>query len=319
MKTNVEKKCDVIVIGELNVDLILNQIDSLPEVGKEILASRMDLVLGSSSAIFASNLSSLGAKVSFLGKIGTDIFGDLVIDSLKNKGVNTEMVIRDKELKTGATVVLNYGEDRANVTHPGAMENLSIDDITVEKIKECKHVHISSIFLQPKIKKNIYEIFKLAKEAHLTTSLDVQWDPAEEWDIDLQKLLPYVDVFLPNEQELLNLTKEKELQNAINKIAECGNIIVIKRGSKGSICCSEGKQVELPAYLNEHVVDAIGAGDSFNAGFIFKYINNHNLSDCQKFGNLSGAINTTQAGGTAAFSNYEKIMTIAKKQFSYIE
>ena len=120
----IDKNFDVIVIGELNVDLILNQIDSLPEIGKEILASKMDLVLGSSSAIFASNLSSLGAKVSFLGKIGNDSFGDLVINSLKTKGVNTDLVIREDKLKTGATVVLNYGEDRANVTHPGAMEHL---------------------------------------------------------------------------------------------------------------------------------------------------------------------------------------------------
>lgn len=317
MTDNVEKKFDVIVIGELNVDLILNQIESFPEVGKEILASKMDLVLGSSSAIFASNLSSLGAKVSFLGKIGTDSFGDLVIDSLEDKGVNTEMVIRDKQLKTGATVVLNYGEDRANITHPGAMDHLSIVDITLENISKGKHVHVSSVFLQPLIKKNIYEIFKLAKDAGLTTSLDVQWDPAEEWDLDLQKLLPNVDLFLPNEQELLNLTQEKELQKAISKVADFGNVIVIKRGSEGSVCVSKGIQTDVPAYLNKNVVDAIGAGDSFNSGFIFKFINNDSLVNCQKFGNLTGAINTTKSGGTAAFINYQKIMAVAKEQFDY--
>ncbi len=315
----IDKNFDVIVIGELNVDLILNQIDSLPEIGKEILASKMDLVLGSSSAIFASNLSSLGAQVSFLGKIGEDTFGDLVINSLKDKGVNTDLVIRDGNLKTGATVVLNYAEDRANVTHPGAMEDLSINDITAEKLQQAKHVHISSVFLQPNLQKDIYDIFKLAKDEGLTTSLDVQWDPAEKWDLDLQKLLPLVDVFLPNEQELLNLAKEDELQKAINKISDFGNTIAIKRGSEGSICWNEGNQNEVPAYLNENVVDAIGAGDSFNAGFIFKYISGSNLNDCQKFGNLTGAINTTKAGGTAAFTNYLQIMEIAKKTFEYTE
>jgi len=317
MVNNIKKKYDVIVIGELNVDLILNQIESLPEIGKEILASRMDLVLGSSSAIFASNLSSLGAKVSFLGKIGTDSFGDLVMDSLKNKGVNTDLIIRDEKLKTGATVVLNYGEERANITHPGAMEHLTLSDITVEKIQEGKHIHISSIFLQPELQKNVYEIFKLAKEAELTTSLDVQWDPAEEWDVDLQKLLPYVDVFLPNKQELLCLTKENELQDAVDKVSDSGNTIVIKMGNKGSICCSEGNQNKLPAYLNENVVDAIGAGDSFNSGFIFKFIQGADLSECQIFGNLIGAINTTRAGGTAAFINYKQIIEIAKEKFGY--
>lgn len=316
---NGEKKYDVIVIGELNVDLILNQIESFPEVGKEILAAKMDLVLGSSSAIFASNLSSLGAKVSFLGKIGTDIFGDLVIDSLQKKGVNTDLIIRESQLKTGATVVLNYGEDRANVTHPGAMEHLSIDDIDVEKIRESKHVHISSIFLQPKIKKDIYEIFKLAKSSGVATSLDVQWDPAEEWDLDLMQLLPYVDVFLPNEQELLNLTKEDDLQKAIDKVSKIGNTIVVKRGSKGSVCCSNSIQIELPAYLNKDVVDAIGAGDSFNSGFIFKYIKNSDLKACLDFGNLTGAMNTTKAGGTAAFINYQNFMETAEKLFGYTE
>lgn len=315
----IDKKFDVIVIGELNVDLILNQIDSLPVIGKEILASKMDLVLGSSSAIFASNLSSLGVKVSFLGKIGNDSFGDLVINSLITKGVNTDLVIRDDKLKTGATVVLNYGEDRANVTHPGAMEHLSIDDVTMEKLQRGKHVHISSVFLQPNLQKDIYGIFELAKDAGLTTSLDVQWDPAEKWDLDLQKLLPLVDVFLPNEKELLNLAKEDDLQNAINKISDFGNTIVIKRGSEGSICWNKGNQNEVTAYLNENVVDAIGAGDSFNAGFIFKYINGANLGECQKFGNLTGAINTTKAGGTAAFTNYLQIIEIAKETFEYAE
>jgi sugar/nucleoside kinase (ribokinase family) len=316
---SVEKKYDVIVIGELNVDLILNQIDSFPEIGKEILASSMDLVLGSSSAIFASNLSSLGANVAFIGKIGNDIFGDLVINSLNDKGVRTDFIIRDENLKTGATVVLNYDQDRANVTHPGAMEHLSINEITPEILKKARHVHISSVFLQPELKKDIYKIFEMAKDVGLTTSLDVQWDPEEKWDLDLKKLLPYVDVFLPNEEELKNLTKEDELQKAISKIADFGSTIIIKRGNKGSICCDVGNQNDLPSYLNENVVDAIGAGDSFNSGFIFKYIKGNTLTDCQKFGNLTGAINTTKAGGTAAFTNYKNVMEVAKERFNYTD
>lgn len=319
MTDNLQKRYEVIVIGELNVDLILNRIDSFPEVGKEILASNMDLVLGSSSAIFASNLSSLGANVAFLGKIGTDSFGDLVISSLQDKGVNTDMIIRDKELKTGATIVLNYGEDRANVTHPGAMEHLSINDLSEEKLKEANHVHISSIFLQPKLKESIYDIFKLVKGLGLTTSLDVQWDPAEEWDLDLKKILPFVDVFLPNEQELLHLTRETDLQKAIDKIAGYGNLTVVKRGIRGSICCKGGTQIELSAYVNKNIIDAIGAGDSFNSGFIYKFVQGAELNECQKFGNLMGAINTTKAGGTAAFTSFREVMKIAKERFDFIQ
>jgi len=312
-----EKEFDVIVIGELNVDLILNGIESFPEMGKEKLADKMDLVLGSSSAIFASNLSSLGAKVSYIGKIGKDMFGDLILDSLKEKNVNTDLVIVDDQLKTGATVVLNYDEDRAMVTHGGAMEYLSLKDIEIDDLQKAKHMHVSSVFLQPKIKENIIGIFRLAKENGLTTSLDTQWDPAEIWELDLEKLLPYVDVFIPNEEEIKNLTGKQNVNDAIDSIASSANSIIVKMGSKGSISWSDSKLIEIPAFLNETVVDAIGAGDSFDAGFVSKYIKGENIETCQKFGNITGAINTTASGGTSAFKDYNSIMKIAKDRFGY--
>ena len=312
-----DKQFDVIVVGELNVDLILNQIASFPEIGKEILADKMDLVLGSSSAIFASNLSSLSAKVSYIGKVGNDIFGDLILNSLKSKNVNTDLIIIDERLKTGATIVLNYDEDRAMVTHPGAMEHLTLQDIKSEDLQKAKHLHVSSLFLQPKIKENIIEIFQLAKENGLTTSLDTQWDPVEKWDLDLEKLLPLVDVFIPNEVEIINLTNKQTVKDAIESIKEFANTIVVKMGSKGSISLSNGKLTEIPAFLNKEVVDAIGAGDSFDAGFIYQYVNGKSIEECQTFGNLTGAINTTASGGTSAFKDYENIMNIAKNRFGY--
>ena len=97
---------DVLVVGELNVDLILNGLQSMPVVGKEILAEAMTLTLGSSSAIFASNLSCLGTKVAFLGRVGDDSFGSLTIESLRAKGVDTRLLIHTPEHATGATIVL---------------------------------------------------------------------------------------------------------------------------------------------------------------------------------------------------------------------
>jgi sugar/nucleoside kinase (ribokinase family) len=308
---------DVIVVGELNVDLILNQIESFPEMGKEKLAEKMDLVLGSSSAIFASNLSSLGANVSYIGKVGKDIFGNLVMQSLKDKNVNTDLIIVDEKLKTGATIVLNYNEDRAMVTHAGAMEHLTITDIKKEDLQKAKHMHVSSVFLQPKVKENIVEIFKLAKESGLTTSLDTQWDPAEKWELDLKKLLPLVDVFIPNEEEIKHLTGKQNVKDAIDSIKEFANTIVVKMGSKGSVSFSNNKLTEVPAFLNNNVVDAIGAGDSFDAGFVFQFVKGKDIAECQTFGNLIGAINTTASGGTAAFKDFESIMEIAKKKFNY--
>ena len=291
------KKFDVIVVGELNVDLILNSIDSFPEMGKEKLAKNMTLTLGSSSAIFASNLSALGAKVSFIGKIGKDSFGDLVIESLKSKKVDTGYLIKSDEWNTGATIVLNYDEDRAMVTYAGAMEHLTINDISDEAISSAKHLHFSSYFLQPGMQSDITELFKKAKAKGLTTSLDIQWDPNEKWNFNYKEVLPFVDVFLPNEQEVLLLTNENKLDNALNKLSPFAKHIVLKLGSKGSLLANDGKQNLKKSFLNKNVVDAIGAGDSFNAGFIFKFINGFDLDECQTFANLTGAINTTAAGG----------------------
>ena len=116
---------DVIVVGELNVDLILNQIDKFPVIGKEVLATQMTLTLGSSSAIFASNLKTLGTAVTYIGKLGNDNFGDHIISGLKNKGVDTSKIIISPHYNTGATIVLNFQEDRAMVTYPGAMSYLT--------------------------------------------------------------------------------------------------------------------------------------------------------------------------------------------------
>src|SRR5512145_27110 len=123
------KAPDVVVVGELNVDIILNRIEGFPAVGKEIIANTMDVTLGSSSAIFASNLSALGVNVAFIGKIGTDNFANVIIQSLRNRNVDTHHIVESSEKNTGATIVLNYNQDRANVTYPGAMNDFNIKDI----------------------------------------------------------------------------------------------------------------------------------------------------------------------------------------------
>ena len=310
-----EKLYDVLVVGELNVDLILDEIEKFPEVGKEVLAKKMTLTLGSSSAIFASNISSLGARVAFLGKIGNDKFGEVVIESLQKNRVDISMIKIDGSMGTGATVILNVNEDRANTTYPGAMDHLTINDITEDDLKKARHLHFSSYFLQPGMWGSLGDLFRKAKQLGLTTSFDMQWDPAETWKLDIADVLPFVDVFLPNETELTLLTGKESLNDAIEVVKEYINILVIKRGNKGSQVFHQGRLIDLPPFLNKNVVDAIGAGDSFNAGFIYKFVNGSDSSECQKFGNLTGAVSTTAAGGTSAFQDYENFKRTAKEKF----
>jgi sugar/nucleoside kinase (ribokinase family) len=312
-----EEKIDVIVVGELNVDIILNEIDSLPVIGKEIMARSMSVTLGSSSAIFASNLSSLGSRVAFIGKIGNDNFAEVVLSSLEGKDVDTSHIIRSGSLSTGATIVLNYEQDRANVTYPGAMKDLRLDDIDFEFLSTARHMHFANCFMQPGIRHDLTTLFRRAKELGLTTSLDTQWDPEEKWELPLEELLPFVDIFLPNIAEFKLLSGSTSIEEGINKIRHFAHYIIIKNGSEGALGWDGEELILQPAFKNERVIDCVGAGDSFDAGFINDFIQNAPIRKCLEMGALAGAINTTRAGGTGAFESLKTIREIAREQFNY--
>lgn len=306
------KHFDVVAIGELNVDVILNKIDGEPEIGKEKFAKEMILTLGSSTAIFAANIACLGSKTGFVGMIGNDVFGELIESSLAKKGVDTSMLIRTGKYASGATICLNYNEDRANVTYQGAMDFMSLSDIDKGIFKKTRHIHLSSVFMQSGIKRDLLEILKYARLKDVTTSLDPQWDPSEKWDLNYKEILPYINVFLPNETELKLITKSGSLDEAIKKIHPFINICVVKCGREGSVLLQKNKNPkQLDAFLNEDVIDAIGAGDSFNAGFIHSFVRGFSVEQAQRIGNLMGAINTTAAGGTGAFTSVNYVKKIA--------
>jgi sugar/nucleoside kinase (ribokinase family) len=308
---------DVLVVGELNADLILNRLQSPPTMGKEVIASEMDLVMGSSSAIFACNLSSMGANVAFAGLLGKDILAELVMNTLKGQKVDTSNIIQSDDWVTGISVALVEGNDRIMVTHPGGMEKLTQEQITDEMLLSVKHLHVSSVFLQPALKKGIVNLFARAKKLGLTTSMDPQFDPSEKWDIDLHTLLPYVDIFLPNVSELEGFTGEKEPMKALRGLKDFSNIVVLKDGEHGAFLLSEGKLIHQPAYLNKDVVDIIGAGDSFDAGFIKSHLAGKDASECLNHAMMMGAVNTTGAGGTGAFEKgMEAVRKVLKEKWN---
>jgi sugar/nucleoside kinase (ribokinase family) len=278
----------------------------------------MTLTLGSSSAIFASNLSTLGTRVAFAGKLGHDNFGDYIISCLKSRGVDTEYIIRSVKHSTGATIVLNFDEDRAMVTYQGAMKYLQLQDIPDEAFAKCRHLHLSSVFLQTGLMNDLVELFKKAKAYGMTTSIDPQWDPNEKWSISIETLLPYVDVFMPNIKELCALTKASNLQGGIDVLKAYAHTVVIKHGSEGAYLWDGKYLTHQVPFLNREVVDSIGAGDSFDSGFIHQYLQGKPLRHCLEFGALTGAINTTRAGGTNAFENLSLVKTIAKSSFNYV-
>ena len=311
------KRFDIAAIGELNVDIILNRIESEPEIGKEKFAKDMTVTLGSSTAIFAANAASLGSKVCFVGLVGKDSFGELVKTSLEAKGVDTRY-IKEGPTPTGATICMNYGEDRANLTYQGSMDVMGWDDIDKDVFDNARHIHLSSLFMQSALLRDIHKVLDAAAEKGITVSLDTQWDPVETWKLDYRSVLPKITVFMPNEKELQALTHKDSLEGAIAEVLPyLGNAMVVKCGSKGSLLVlKNGNMKLLPAYLNSDVVDAIGAGDSFNSGFISAFVKGLPLEDCQETGNLTGAVNTTAAGGTGAFTSLEHVREVCRGRFA---
>ncbi|MCW3116881.1 MAG: sugar kinase [Chitinophagaceae bacterium] len=307
---------DVLVVGELNVDLVMNGMEEYPEIGKEKLAGDMEFALGSSAAIFASNLSALNVKVAFIGKAGSDVLGQFCRNQLKSRGVDTTLIVLDESLKTGVTIALNYGEDRAMVTYQGAMKYLTIQDVPDKYLREARHLHFSSFFLQPGFKDELGKLFQIAKSYGLSTSFDPQWDPSEKWDIDLQTILPYVDIFLPNANELRALTKTGSIIEGINVLKDKAGIMAVKDGTNGALIW-DGKRIFCqPAFTHNFFVDAIGAGDSFNAGFVKMFLQGKDAIECAEYASLMGALNTTEAGGTGAFVSPKQVKNSVLKKFN---
>lgn len=291
---------DVTIAGELNLDLILYGLPPELPPEREILARDMMLTLGASSAIAAHNLAALGNRVGLISRIGNDSLGEVALARLSEIGVDVSRVCRSEEtLGSGLTVILHHGAWRNILTYLGTISQLTYEDLDLEYLCSSRHFHFSSFFLQTALRPHVVELFKRLKAAGLTISLDTNDDPDDQWET-VQKVLPYVDVLLPNEREALKISGEADLQSAMNRLAETVPVVVVKLGPKGAIA-RRNKEVFSSVPVRVDAVDPIGAGDSFDAGFLTQYIRGASLEACLAYGNIAGALSTTKPGGTEAF------------------
>lgn len=298
-------KFDVSVIGELNLDLIFYGLPQKLELDREHLATNLSLTLGSSSAIFAHNLARLGSTVGFSSSIGSDSLGPICIERLAEAKIDLTRVRRFDGKITGLTVILPQGKERYILTYPGTMADFSIADLDLSYVLGAKHLHVASYFLQRAIQPSLAQIFRDAQAAGLTTSLDTNDDPEDRWPPDIQNLFPHLDLLMPNENEACRMAGVSDVESAIDILSTKVRTLVLKRGSKGAMVVS-GTQRFTALPLSVDVVDPIGAGDSFNAGFLHQFVRGASLEDCLAFGNASAALSTTRGGGTEAFrdANY---------------
>jgi sugar/nucleoside kinase (ribokinase family) len=291
---------DVSVVGELNLDLIFYGLPQELVLEREHLAKDLSITLGSSSAIFAHNLALLGNKVGFSSSVGSDPLGEICLQRLGESGVDLTKVRRFPGKTTGLTVILPQRKDRYILTYLGTMYDMSAKDLDLSYVFGAKHLHLSSYFLQKGMRPSLVELFRKAKEAGLSTSLDTNDDPENRWSDDIQLVLKYVDILLPNEHEACKLAKVDDPAQAAEILSRKVPLVVIKHGSQGATARrGSEKFAGFPPVID--AVDPVGAGDSFDAGFVHQFIRGAKIEDCLKFANITGALSATRAGGTEAF------------------
>jgi sugar/nucleoside kinase (ribokinase family) len=289
----------ILIAGEMNPDLILRDYEFFPEPGKEVLVEDLQLTLGSSSAICAVGLARLGNSVTFAANVGADIYGDYCLATLQREGIDTSLVNRRADLKTGLTVSVTSSRDRALITYLGAIASLTPEDLPEGIFGSYRHFHVSAYFLQNGLRSGLRELFGAARRAGLTTSLDTGWDPTEKWSRDVIDTLTEVNVFLPNESEIQAITGCRDVVEGLDALDNGHTIVIGKLGSQGCITRHEGRLIRVDAFPID-VVDTTGAGDSFVAGFLHAWLRHREMEDCLRFATACGALSTRGVGGTAA-------------------
>jgi ribokinase len=292
------KAYDIVTFGDMCVDLLLTGGDVTPQFGQvERLVDDYTLEMGGSCCIFACQAAKLGLRVGILGRVGADDFGQLMVRRLGESGVDTRHVVVDPCLKTGLSVALCRDDDRAILTYMGSICAIAPEEVTDNFLGSARHLHHGSYFLHTRLRPQIAAIFRRAQSLGLSTSLDTNWDPAEQWNSELHKLLPLTDIVFPNDQEALRMSRCADLDEATAWFGTQGvRIITIKRGAAGAEL-HDGQEHHQLTTTPVDSGDSVGAGDSFDAGFLAGWLRGLSLTECLRIACDCGRSVAARIGG----------------------
>jgi sugar/nucleoside kinase (ribokinase family) len=291
---------DLVVLGDINPDVIVSDDDPEPIFGD--VEKRVDgasLHVGGSSAICACGAARIGLNTVLVGVVGDDLLGRLVLDEIAAREVDIRHCVVDPGVATGATVVLARERDRAMLTYPGGIEKLSVGHVPHELLRNARHLHVGSYFLWGEARDELPALFSQAAAVGVSTSVDCNWDPTERWGTDLLELLDIADVFFCNAREAGRITGHSDVKKAGAELARHARVAVIKEGARGALAV-HGEVVAAVGAPEIKAVDPVGAGDSFDAGFLCRWIAGEPLLDCLRFGVACGSLATHAVGGTGS-------------------
>ena len=301
------ERFDLLVLGDANPDLILG-VKAAPAFGQvETIVEDTALVLGGSGAILACGAARLGLRVALAGVVGDDLFGAFVRQEIENEGIDTRALRVDAKRPTGLSVILARPDDRAILTSTGTIADLRGSGIDIGLIDSARHVHVSSYFMQRSLQRDLPALFDAAHARGATTSIDPNWDPDEHWDSGLIELLDRTDLFFPNAAEARLITGIDDGEGAARALGEHATAVAVKLGTDGGFAVDAEGVVRSESVPSE-VVDTIGAGDSFDAGFLAGSLLGWPLERCLRLAVACGSISTRAAGGTGAQPTLDQAM-----------
>ncbi|HIE34075.1 MAG TPA: carbohydrate kinase family protein [Candidatus Altiarchaeales archaeon] len=286
-------KIEVTSVGDVNVDIITSNIREMPGHDSQIIINNIFMSSGGCAANFAKAITKLGLKVRLIGKIGKDLFRDFLIRELE--GVDLKLCTANK---TGLTVAITFEDNsRSFITYPGGNGELTIEDIDLNLI-EGKYLHIPSFFLQG-LRERVVDLIKYGHEKNMIVSFDTGWDPAG-WSRDdkklVRKILKGVDIFFPNIREASAITGLENKEEICEDLLNLGiDIVALKMGPSGSYIAKEEDRIFIPAYRVK-AIDTTGAGDVFNAAFVFCHSRDWDLEKSGRFASGAAAISTIGYG-----------------------
>lgn len=307
---------DVYVIGDVNPDILIIGDDVVPEFGQvEKYVSNIRLTVGGSSAITACGLARLGLNVAHGGIVGDDMLGHAILEALRDHRVDVSTISLETAIPSGATVHLGSGEERAMLTATGTIDRLRAEDVPREILSQVRHLHAGSTAIQPRLRPGLPALFRDARAAGVTTSFDTNWDPDRRWE-GIGPMLAEADIFLPNEREAALISGVMDPLEAahalVAKAEDAGRAaaappltVVVKLGADGALAVRGEEALRLPADHVE-VVDSTGAGDSFDAGFIYGFLDGRPLAEALALAVACGTLSTRAIGGVDGQATLEE-------------
>jgi sugar/nucleoside kinase (ribokinase family) len=298
---------DLLVVGDANPDVIVAAPDLEPRFGQaEQLVDSATLVVGGSGAITAMGAARLGLRVGLCAVVGNDDLGRLMTVKLADAGVDLDRLVVDAHRPTGMSVILNRGDDRAVLTASGTISALTPDDLAALPDRPARHVHAASYYLmEPEYRAALPAAFARFRAAGVTTSIDTNWDPSERWDVEA--LLRETDVFLPNEAELAAIARSPILDRALSVVADLGCDVAVKRGERGGVARVGGTTYRAVRTPPVEYVDAVGAGDTFDAGYLAGRLLGRDVGASLAMAVIAGSLSTAAAGGTEGQPSLDEV------------